>query len=175
MADTTSKPEALADAPEVASALEAVKAARESAADELSELGPALRRTLDVPAKVKRNPLGTAGVAGGAAFLLLGGPRRTAKAIEKRFFPKRYNRPPSLLPKDVDETLARLPVDDGEQVRGHLERDFAAYLRREHANDPSGARQSIWRTYDLLLGTVGARAARELVKKLFEVPREPDK
>jgi hypothetical protein len=30
----------------------------------------------------------------------------------------------------------------------------------------------LWKTYDLLLGIVGAAAARELVKKLFEVPQE---
>ena len=57
--------------------------------------------------------------------------------------------------------------------RAHLERDFAAYLRDEHAKDPPNARTSAWKTYQLLLGTVGARAAREMVKYLFEEPRNP--
>jgi hypothetical protein len=70
------------------------------------------------------------------------------------------------------ETLDRLPEEDRELVRAHLERDFASYLKAEHAKDPANARVSIWKTYNLLLGTVGARAARELVKLLFDTPRE---
>ena len=32
----------------------------------------------------------------------------------------------------------------------------------------------MWKTYDLLLGIVGAAAARQLVKKLFEIPQETE-
>jgi hypothetical protein len=127
---------------------------------------------VDIPAKVRRNPVRTAGLAGGAAFLLLGGPRRVAKAAEKRFFPKRYARVPTVLPKEVDKALAKLEPAQREQVRAHLERDFVKYLQREHPIEPANARQSIWKTYDLLVGIVGAAAARELVKRLFEIPRE---
>jgi len=149
-----------------------VEQARQAVETELDNLGTATRAALDIPAKVRRHPVQTAGVAGGAAFLLLGGPRRVAKGIEKRFFPKRHARPPKVLPRDVEQALDRLPEEDREMVRAHLERDFTAYLKREHAKDPANARQSIWKTYDLMLGTVGARAARELVKKLFAVPQE---
>jgi hypothetical protein len=112
------------------------------------------------------------GAAGGAAFLLLGGPKRLAQSVEKRLFPKRHARPPKVLPRDVEKTLDRLPEEQRDAVRAHLERDFAAYLRDEHAKDPATARTSAWKTYNLLLGTVGARLARELVKQLFEVPPE---
>ena len=57
-------------------------------------------------------------------------------------------------------------------VRAHLERDFASYIQRQHPTEPVNARTSLWKTYDLLVGIVGAAAARELVKRLFEVPQE---
>jgi len=174
MADTTAEDRQVADAPEVAQAREALEASRQAMSDELDELVPALRRSLDFPAKVRRNPVRTLGVTGGAAFVVLGGPRRVARAVEKRFFPRRAERPPTLLPKDVDKALDRLEPGERVRVRGHLERDFASYLKKEHPREPADARRSVWSTYDLLLGTVGARAARELVKRLFESPQEAE-
>jgi hypothetical protein len=159
-------------APKVAEALAVVKAAREGVATELDNLNMSVRAAVDIPAKIKRNPVPTLGAAGGAAFLLLGGPKRVAQSVEKHLFPKRYSRPPRVLPRDIEKTLDRLPEADREKVRAHLERDFAAYLRDEHPKDPPTARTQAWKTYDLLLGTVGVRAARELVKYLFEEPRD---
>ncbi len=146
--------------------------ARRAVDAELDRLGPTTRAALDIPAKVRSHPLQTAGVAGGAAFFLVGGPRRVLKGLERRFLPARANRPPTLLPKDVDKTLSRLPAGDREQVRAHLERDFASYLQKEHAKEQPDARQSLWKTYDILLSSVGARAGKELTKRLFEVPKD---
>ncbi len=161
MADTT------------AEARREVSDARQAAEHQLDELAASARSAIDIPAKVRRNPARTVGLASGAAFLLLGGPRRVARAAEKRFFPARATRPPKVVPRDIERTLERLPEQDQELISAHLERDFAAYLRREHAKDPAGPRQSAWKTYDLLLATVGARAARELTKRLFEPQPEP--
>jgi hypothetical protein len=146
--------------------------ARRKVEGELDQLASSTRAALDIPAKIKRHPVETVGVAGGAAFLLLGGPRRVAKAAERRFLPERANRPPKLLPKDVDRALRNLPPGERERVEGHLEKDFAAYLRKEHTQEPANARQSVWKTYDMLVGIIGAAAARELVKKLFAIPQE---
>ena len=172
MADTTAESRPVDEDQPVAEARQAVLESRRQAEAELDELGPSLRRSLDIPTKLRRDPVRTLGVTGGAAFLLLGGPRRVARAVEKRFFPRRAKRPPRLLPKDVDKTLDRLEPGDREYVRGHLERDFADYLRKEHPKEPADARRSFWKTYDLIVGIVGAAAARELVKKLFEIPQE---
>ena len=79
-----------------------------------------------------------------------------------------------MLPKDVERSIAKLPAGDQEMVRAHLERDFAAYLQKQHPAEPANARQSAWKTYDLLVGIVGAAAARELVKRLFEIPQETE-
>jgi len=155
-----------------AEARQEVEDARKGVDKELDDLTRATRDALDIPAKVKRNPVRTAGLAGGAAFLLLGGPKRVARATEKKLFPKRVYERDRSLPKDVQATINKLNPEQRELVEAHLERDFAAYMRKEHPTEPANARQSLWKTYDVLIGIVGAAAARELVKKLFEVPQE---
>ena len=160
----------MADA--TADARQEVANARRAVEAELDQLGTTTRAALDIPAKVRRNPVKTLGLAGGAGFLFVGGPRRLVKAAEQRFFPARANRPPTLLPKDVDKTLDRLPAGDREQVRAHLERDFATYLKESHPDEQPDARQSFWKTYDTVFGIVGARAAKELAKRLFEAPKD---
>ena len=160
----------MADA--TADARQKVADARRNTEAELDTLGSSARAALDFPAKIKRHPVETVGLLGGTAFLVLGGPKRVAKRAERRFFPARANRPPTLLPKDVEKTLNSLPEEDREQVRAHLERDFSNYLRKEHVKDAATGRQSFWKTYDLLVGIIGAAAARELVKKALEVPAE---
>jgi hypothetical protein len=155
-----------------AEARQEVENARRGVAKELDDLGTATRAAIDIPAKVKRNPLRTAGLAGGAAFLVLGGPKRAAKAAESRFFPRRAEKRERTLPKNVQATLRRIEPEEREKVEAHLERDFASYLNKEHPAEPANARQSAWKTYDMLLGVVGVAAARELVKRLFEIPKE---
>jgi hypothetical protein len=155
-----------------AQARQQVADARRDAAAELDTLGSSTRAALDFPTKIKKHPVETVGALGGATFLVLGGPKRIAKAAERRFFPERADRPPTLLPKDVDKTLKRLPEEDREHVRAHLERDFAAYLQKEHAKDAASGRQSLWKTYDLLLGLIGGAATREFLKRALSVPAE---
>ena len=154
-----------------AEARQEVANARRDVAVELDDLGSAARAAVDIPAKIRRNPVRTVGLAGGAAFLFLGGPKRVAKAAEARFFPRRAEKRDRALPKNVQATLAKLEPEEREKVEPHLERDFAAYLNREHPKEPANARQSVWKTYDMLLGVVGLAAAREMAKKLFEIPK----
>ncbi len=160
----------MADA--TAEARQEIADARHNAETQLDALGVSARAAIDIPAKLKRHPVETAGVLGGTAFMLLGGPKRVAKAAERRFFPARANRPPTLLPKDLDKTIDRLPEEDREQIRAHLERDFAGYLQKEHAKDPANGRHSFWKTYDLVLGIVGAAATRGLIKRALAVPSD---
>ena len=155
-----------------AEARQEVEAARRGVEAELDQLGRSTRAALDIPAKIRRNPVRTVGLAGGAAFLMLGGPKRLAKAAEARFFPRRAQTRDRALPKNVRQTLTRIEPEERERVEAHLERDFASYLNKEHPKEPANARQSLWKTYDLLLGVVGVAAARELAKKLFEIPKE---
>jgi hypothetical protein len=145
--------------------------ARAAFAAELDRLGPAARATLDPRVRIKRDPLRSTVLAGGAAFLLLGGPKRLLKRAEQSLLPRR--RPRSLLPEQVERTLRRLPEEERSEVEAHLERDFASYLAHEHAKHPPSGRSSLWRTYDLFVGIVGGAAARELVKRFISsAPRD---
>jgi hypothetical protein len=154
----------------VAEARQEVELARHAVESELDDLGTSARAAVDIPAKVRANPVRTIGIGAGAAFLLLGGPRRALKAAEKRVLPRR--RPRQMLPDEIERSLKNLPEGRQEEVRAHLERDFAAYVRREHTKEQPNARRSIWGTYDTVVGIVGAAAARELVKKFFGAPEE---
>jgi len=154
----------------VAEARQEVELARRAVESELDDLGASARAAVDIPAKVRANPVRTVGLGAGAAFLLLGGPKRVLKAAERRVLPRRRTR--QMLPEEVERTLGYLPEEDRDEVRAHLERDFASYIRREHAREQPSARRSFWGTYDTFVGILGAAAARELVKKFFAAPAE---
>jgi hypothetical protein len=154
----------------VAKTRQAVVDARKDVEKQLDDLGLATRAALDIPAKVRRNPVRTVGVGAGAAFLLLGGPKRVLKRVEQQLFPRRrYQR---LTPAEVDRAVDRLGEEDQEATRAHLERDFATYLEKTHPKEQPNARRSFWGTYDTVVGIVGAAAARELVKRFIEVPQQ---
>jgi hypothetical protein len=154
----------------VADARQALVDARLAVEKELDDLGLAAKAAVDIPAKIRRNPVRTVGLGAGAAFLLLGGPKRVLRQVEHRVFPKRRYR--KLTPEEIDRAIDRLGEEDRENQRAHIERDFASYLEKEHAKEQPNARRSFWGTYDTLMAIVGTAAARELVKRFLEVPDE---
>ncbi len=113
-------------ATETDAARDRVLAARASLGDELERLEASARAAVDVPAKIRRNPVRTAAVVGGAGFLVAGGPRRIFRAARRKVTGEPEPLPKSMLPEEVDKSLRKLG-DDGAKVRGVLERDFAAY------------------------------------------------
>jgi hypothetical protein len=146
-------------ADETSEARQEIKNARRSAETELDELGAATRSALDIPAKIRRNPVKTAGLAGGAAFIAVGGPKRVLRAVESRVFPRRRDRLESVLPKDVARAVDRLG-ENAETVRANLERDFMHYLEKRHPEEAPTARRSLWRTYDIFIGSLGGIATK---------------
>jgi ElaB/YqjD/DUF883 family membrane-anchored ribosome-binding protein len=155
---------------------EQVVAARRQLRHELDELRSAGRSAVDIPAKVRRNPVKTIGLAGGAGFLAVGGPKRILRAVERRVRPTRQDRLKGILPKDVERIIDRT-AENAEQVRQRLEQDFHDWMSKKRPQvAPSGARQSFWKTYDALVGPIGALAAKSLAGRLFaaEPKRRPD-
>ena len=143
-----------------------VLAAREELEDEVIRLEAAGRSAVDVPAKVRRNPGKTAGVAAGAAFFVLGGPGRLFRRVKRAVLPEK-ELPKSILPEDVDKALRRMG-EDGEKIRGTLEREFARYLeehQQERENRDLGAVAAV------LLASIAkpltAQAGRRLAQQLF--------
>ena len=107
-----------------------VVAARDGLAEEAIRLEAAGRAAVDIPARIRREPLKVAGAASGAAFLLLGGPRRAVRGIRRAIFGPNADLPKSMLPPEVEKTLRKLGPD-GDKVRGTLEREFADYLEEK--------------------------------------------
>jgi hypothetical protein len=148
-------------------ALAQVVAARADLAHEVDTLEAATRAAVDIPAKIKRSPGKAAAVAGGAAFLVVGGPqkvfrraRRTITGREQAPLPK------TLLPKDIEKTLKKLGTD-GDKVRGTIERDFAHYLdeRAEQRRNES-FRAAILGLTTSALRPVGFLVGRRLLDRM---------
>lgn len=144
-----------------------VVAARRQLGTELDELRLATRSAVDIPAKVKKNPVQTVGLIGGAGFLAVGGPKRVIRAIEHRVRPRKKDRLKGILPKEVEKVIDRTAAD-ADEVRQRLEQDFFEWMSKKRPQGaPSNARQSFWRTYDSLIGPLGALGAKSLIQRLF--------
>ena len=88
-----------------------VIAARADLDDQVDRLEAAGRAAVDIPAKVRANPAKAAGVAGGGAFLALGGPKRLFRRAKRAITGKEEELPSELLPKEVEKTLRKLGTD----------------------------------------------------------------
>ncbi len=154
-------------ATETDAARDRVLAARAALGDELETLEASARAAADVPAKIRRSPGKAAAIAGGTAFVVLGGPRRVFRAGRRAVTGAPEPLPESMLPKEVDKALRALG-DDGAKVRGTLERDFAAYAKQAQRDRAS--------VRTLLLLTVGrpllSAAAKSAGSWLFRTDDE---
>ena len=113
--------------PEVVAAREAILASRANLDRELMRLEASARAAVDIPAKVKANPVKAAGLAAGVGFVAVGGPKRLFRRAKAAIVGPEEPLPPSMLPKEIENSLKKLG-SDGTKVRGTLEREFAAYL-----------------------------------------------
>ena len=116
-------------AAETDAARDRVLAARAALGEELETLEASARAAVDVPAKIRRSPAKAAAIAGGAGFLVLGGPRRLFRRAKRVVRGAPEPLPTSMLPDQIERSLRELG-DDGAAVRGALERDFAAYAKQ---------------------------------------------
>jgi hypothetical protein len=116
-------------AAETDAARDRVLTARAALGDELETFEASVRAAVDVPAKIRRNPLKAAAIAGGAGFLVLGGPRRLFRRAKRAVRGAPEPLPKAMLPDQIERSLRELG-DDGAAVRGALERDFAAYAKQ---------------------------------------------
>ncbi len=161
--------EALAERAERLAAREAeVVAARDGLEDEVVRLEASARAAVDIPARLRRAPMKVGGAAAGAAFLLLGGPRRVLRRTRRAIFGPEAGLPKSMLPDEVEKTLKQLG-SDGDRVRGTLEREFARYLdktapeRRER--DLVGVASGLLQN---LLKPASVRVGRQLAERLLD-------
>jgi hypothetical protein len=126
-------------ATETDAARDRVLAARAALGDEFDALEASARAAIDIPAKIRRSPAKAAAVAGSAGFLVLGGPRRIWRAANRAVRGPTAQLPRRMLPDEIEKTLRDLG-EDGDKVRGTLERDFAEYTKQAaKENPPLGA------------------------------------
>ena len=158
---------------EVAEALARLEAARDGVGDSLDQLSSATQSALDIPAKIRRNPVKTAALVGGVGFLLTGGPRRVARFAARKVRPGRPDPYAGLLPLEIERVLKDAGLADDPELRRALDQDFADYLKSKGRYRPEpNAAASFWRTFDRLAGPLGTAGARILVQRLMEAERD---
>jgi hypothetical protein len=146
-----------------------VLAARDGLDDEILRLEAAGRAAVDIPARLRREPVKVLGTAGGAAFLLLGGPQRLLRRARRALFGPTADLPKSMLPKEIEKTLRKLG-DDGDHVRAALEREFADYLDEKA---PARRERDLGAIAGVAIGNVlkpvTERLGRQLAEQLGDV------
>jgi hypothetical protein len=148
-----------------------VVARRQIFLDEVVGLEAAARSAADIPGKVKRAPAKTAALAAGTAFVALRGPQRLYRGLRRVVLGPRASLPKSLLPKEVDKALRALG-DDGERVRGVVEREFATYLEKSRPDrEARNLRGSLTILGGNILRPVTAEAGKRLARELFRPER----
>ena len=148
--------------------------AREALGGELDEFTSAARSAVDIPAKIRKNPLKAAGLVAGAGFLGVGGPKRVLKAVGQKVRPRTRRPHEGLLPKEIDQVVKKKGGPNSEEIERALEDDFADYLKKKgeaDATEPSAAR-SLWKTYDTILGPLGVLAAKQLAQRFAAADRD---
>jgi len=147
-----------------------VLAARDGLDEELVRLEAAGRAAVDIPTRLRREPAKVLGTAGGAAFLLLGGPKRVLKGFQRAILGEKGSMPKSMLPPEIEKQLKKLGPD-GEKVRGTIEREFANYLNE---TAPQRRERDLTGTAAAMLGGVLLPVTKRLGKQLAERALDPD-
>ena len=150
-------------ATETDAARDRVIAARGDLEDQLHILEASARAAVDIPAKIRRSPAKAAAVVGGAGFLALKGPQRVFRVTKRAVRGPSAAMPDSMLPEEIDKTLRKLG-NDGDKVRGSIERDFAKYAKQA-ARDRTGNRNLLLITF---ARPIIARAAKAAGEWLFD-------
>lgn len=145
-----------------------VVARRQLLLDEVVRLEAAGRAAIDIPAKIRRAPARTAALAAGTAFLALGGPKRTYRAVRRAVLGPKADLPKSMLPEQIEKAVKALG-DDGDRVRGALEREFADYLDKNRpTREARDLRGTISELGGNLLRPATAEAGKRIAKELFK-------
>ena len=138
-----------------------VLAARSELASEIEGLEMSARAAVDIPARIRQSPAKAAAIAGAAGFLVLNGPTRVYRFVRKAVTGSPAPIPKRMLPKEIEKTLRSLG-DDGDKVRGVIERDFADYAKKAEKNR-RGLLSAVMLAVARPLLTRGAKAAGEFL------------
>ncbi len=144
-----------------------VLAARDGLEAEVVRLEASGRAAADIPARLRKDPVKVGGAAAGAAFFLLGGPKRILRGARRAIFGAPAPMPGSMLPDEIEAVLRKLGPD-GDRVRGIIEREFARFVDQKSAKmrerDLTGMASGLLAS---ALGPASVRLGREFAERLF--------
>ena len=144
-----------------------VVARRQLLLDEVVRLEAAGRSAIDFPAKIRHSPAKAAALAAGTAFMLLGGPKKTYNLVRRSVFGPTADLPKSMLPEQIDKALRALG-EDGDRVRGVIEREFVDYLEtNKPVRDARDLRGTVSELGGNILRPVSAQVGRRLATELL--------
>jgi hypothetical protein len=145
-----------------------VVASRQLLLVEVNRLEAAGRSAIDIPAKFRKSPVKTAALVAGTAFMVLSGPKKTIRAARRAIFGPTAELPKSMLPEQVDKAL-RAIGDDGDVVRGVIEREFVDYLEKNKpVRDKRDLRGTMSELGGSILRPITSEAGKRLAKELFK-------
>lgn len=148
-----------------------------------------MRRALDLPQRMRENPGLVIGLGAAAVFLLVGGPRRVARAARRRMNPdagqKAFDALPDTLQAWVD-TLAEAAGPRADEVRGPLAEELAHWRRqpikdrkaretlaRQMVDGSPGPSRAVWKAAEAALTLLSAALARRAIQRFLTAEGEP--
>ena len=156
-------------------AREQVEAARRELSREVDELGSAARSALDVPAKVRQNPVQTVGLGAAVVLLAAGAPKRGLKWVKRRMRGGKPEPPQSILPREIERAIEDLGPDR-EVVRAQLNKEFVRFLEKERKEGrlERSPQDTLLRLIEAFAIPLGAQTSRRLTERLFAAdPNRP--
>jgi hypothetical protein len=159
-----------------------VEGQRASVEQTVDQLRARIRRAIDIPAKMRENPLLFGGLAAGGVFLAAGGPMRLLRAARRRVAPSRPDQAYDALPKTMQrwvdamasgvggrgDDVRRVLAEELQQWRHKpLSRKQARALAREAADGPPGPSRAAWRALETALTLVSAALARRAIERFL--------
>lgn len=150
---------------------------------ELDATAAELRAALDIPARVRENPLPVLGVAAGVLFLVVGGPRRILRALRSKAASREalaaYEELPSPMRAWVDVMTDAAGVSGVRAREGWMEelkrwrrepvRDRKArqVLAKQMVEGPPGPQRTVWVAAEAALTLVAAALARKAIERFL--------
>jgi hypothetical protein len=140
-------------------------------------------RAIDLPAKFRENPLLYGGLAAGAVFLAVGGPRRLLRGARHRLAPPDTLQAYHLLPKGMARWVDAMTEGAGsrrDELRGRLAEELEGWRRepmskkraralaREAVDGPPGPNRALWRAVETGVTLISAALARRAIERFLD-------
>jgi hypothetical protein len=163
-----------------------VEALRTDLQQRANALEARVRHALDIPARIRENPVVFIGIGLGTAFLVAGGPMRVARLVRRRLRPSSAEQAYDALPKAMQAWVDTVASGIGPRAAGARNAMAEELLswrhnavkskkaRRELAKSitegPPGPERAIWRAVESGLTLLSAAMARRAIERFINGP-----